>query len=341
METLRIGILLMDEEVNRLVLGRIAELGLGERVDCVYAVKSDWRLVRCREAYGMTCFRKVRVLYSPALDGDHSLNIVHRVQETLTSLYLEGMAGVYMSCTAAQCLADVFAKSNALEHVTLLLDVEAGIVVTVLEGLALSRTIYSVVVGHRWQLCGKVAIAFGETLQKNSSIAELTVWQDTRIGFEELKAQLRLGVKRNYAIYKVQLLYGPEKNESHDWALLQMLHNNRIAINWAADVILGNSCTGACMYAFIRMKACNNCWAVLRHATGCDKQELESKMAEACKRSERELPRVPPGVTRAGGQIEVSGKRTSELYTLDNDFIEQVKIFFEAKKRENKPRRAQ
>ncbi|KAL1424995.1 hypothetical protein MTO96_019575 [Rhipicephalus appendiculatus] len=340
METLRIGILLMDEEVNRLVLERIAELGLGERVDCVYAVKSDWLLARYPEACEMTCFRKVRVVYSSALDGDCFLNIVHHVQKTLTSLYLEGMTDFCMSYTEAQCLADVLANSNMLEHVTLLLDVDAGIVVTILEGLALSRTIYSVLVGHRWQLSGKVAIAFGEMLRKNSSIAELTVWQDTRTGFEELKVQLRLGVKHNYAIYRVQLLYGPEMKESHDWALLQMLQNNRIAVTWAADIIRGCSCMGACMYAFNRMKACNNCWVVLRHVTGCEKEELESKMMEACKRSGRELLRVPPGVTKAGGQTQVTGKTSNALCTLDTDFIEEVKIFVEARKHENKPRRA-
>ncbi|KAL1424994.1 hypothetical protein MTO96_019574 [Rhipicephalus appendiculatus] len=282
METLHIGALPVDEEVNRLVLKRVAELGLGERVDCMYVLKSDWQLDQTEEAYRATCLR-----------------------------------------------------SSVLEHVTLLFDVDASVAITILKGLASSRTLYTVVVGRGWQLSSEVAIAFGETLKKNSSIAELTVWQDNRTGFEELKKHLRLGVKPNYAISKVRLLYGPEKKESCDWELFQMLQNNRVVASWAADAVIGYNCTRACMYAFIRMKTCNNYRAVLRRTMGCDKNELESKIMEACKRSERVLPEFPLAVTE-DGQPGASAKRTNALRTFKKDFIEEVKIFLVALNLEDK-----
>ncbi|KAL1471699.1 hypothetical protein MTO96_023531 [Rhipicephalus appendiculatus] len=39
---LRIGALREDEEVNRSMFKRVAELALGERVDCEYVLKSEW-----------------------------------------------------------------------------------------------------------------------------------------------------------------------------------------------------------------------------------------------------------------------------------------------------------
>lgn len=329
MKALHIGTLLADEEVNRLVLKRVAELGLGERVDCTYVLKSDWQLDQSEEAYRATCFRRLRLVDTSALDGPYTINILRRAGDTLTSLTLEGVAGTPMSCTGAECLADMFANSSILEHVTLLFDVDASVAITILKGLASSRTIYTVIIGREWQLSREVAIAFGETLRKNSSIAELTVWQDTRRGFEELKEHLRLGVKPNYAISKVRLLYGPEKKESYDWDLLQMLQNNRVVASWAVDAVLGYNCTRACMYAFIRMKACNNYRAVLRRTMGCDKKELEPKIMEACKRSERVLPEFPLGGTE-DGQTGASVKRTNALRTFNKDFIEEVKIFLVA-----------
>lgn len=335
METLHIGHLVMDDEVNRLIFERIAELDLGERVECVYAVRSEWLQAQSSGDYEKMCIRKIRVLYSYDLDGDCFLNSMHRLRETLTALLLQNLPDFCMSCTAAQCLADVFANSNLL-HATLVLDADTNIAVTILEGLALSRTIYSVVVGKRWQLSGKVAITFGEMLRKNSSIADLTVWQETRRGFEELKAQLRLGVQRNYAINRVRLLYGSEMKESHDWLLLQMLQNNRIAVSWAADIIRGCSSNAACMYAFNRIKTCDNCWMVLNQVTGCEKEELKLKMAEACKRSEKELFRLPLGVPKAAGETQVTGGTTDALCTLNTYFVEEFKVFVEALKRKNK-----
>ncbi|KAH7980916.1 hypothetical protein HPB49_020102 [Dermacentor silvarum] len=243
MKTLHLGLLREDEQINQRVLKRVTELGLGERVDCVYELKNDWLLRWPREVYAAVPFRRVRVARTSAFNGDYILNILHHALGTLTSLYVEGVAGVPMTSIGAQYLSDLFANSIVLEHVTLLFDAATGPIVTILDGLASSKSIYSVVVGRGWQLSDEVAITFEETIRKNSSIAELTVWQDTRVGFEKLKAHLRLGVERNDAICKVRLLYGPEKKESHDWALLMLLLSNRVVTSWALDIILGYSMT--------------------------------------------------------------------------------------------------
>ncbi|KAH6948607.1 hypothetical protein HPB50_025228 [Hyalomma asiaticum] len=327
-KTLHIGAFLESEGINRQMLNCVAELGLSERVDCEYALDSGTRPRNSHEAYETVRFRKVRVEDVLAL-SIHYTNVLHGLQDTLTSLVVNIVSGVPIADDGAQCLADMFSNGNVLEHVTLLFLAGASVAITILGGLARSRTLNTVVVGRQWSLSRNVAIAFEETFQNNSSIAELTIWQYTRLGFEELKAHIRAGVKGNYAISKVQFLYGDDKEESYDWELFQMLQCNRIVASWAADIIRGHSFTRECTYAFVRMSACNNCRTVLRRTTGCDSEELESRIIEIYKRAEKEMPEVLRSA-RESCHVGKPGSNTNAFRTFNKDFIEEVTIFFAA-----------
>ncbi|KAL1424993.1 hypothetical protein MTO96_019573 [Rhipicephalus appendiculatus] len=255
--------------------------------------------------------------------------MIHCMQHSLTVLSLEGVPGVPLSSTEAECLADIFAESEALQRVALLFDTDANVAVRILGGLQSSRQIHSVIVGRGWNLSSEVAIAFGKMLQYNSSIAELTVWQDTRMGFGELTENLRIGVKYNYIISKVQLFYGPEKEESHDWVLFQMLQTNRVVASWAVDILFGNIWSGPCMYALYRIQWCNNWRAVLSLATGCSADELNSMMQAVCDRAGTEMPGYPPTVAKSDRQMLAVAKMNTALETINKDFIEEIKLFFD------------
>ncbi|KAH7957372.1 hypothetical protein HPB52_018247 [Rhipicephalus sanguineus] len=333
-EILRIGALSEDEEVNRSVFKRVAELGLGERVDCEYVLKSEWLLDWTKQDYERTQCRRMKGVFASVLsNGDRISNMLDRAKDTLTCLHLEGKDDVPMSAAGASSLHDLFANSNVLEHVKLLCNAVAVFVVRILSGLASSRTIYSVLFGRKWQLSREVAIAFAETLQENSSIAELTIWQDTRMGFEELKEHLRFGVSNNYAIHKIRLLYGPERKESHDLVLPQILLYNRTIARRAAEAIIECHWTVRGLHAFTRMNSCVNCRAVLRRATGFDDVELDSQIMKASKWAGRQLPRIPLIVTEDGERARTDARNKITLRDVIEDFIKQAKIFLEGHKR--------
>ncbi|KAH6933247.1 hypothetical protein HPB50_013835 [Hyalomma asiaticum] len=340
LRALNIGELREDEQLNRSILDRVVEMGLEERVDCSYVMKSDWVLKWTQYECERTPIRRVKVLYTSPSSESRILSVLHLAQDTLTYLHLEGVGDVRMSTTAAISLVDLLANSNALEHVTLLFDADDSVVVDILSGLASSRTIYSVIVGRRWNLSTEVMIAFVELLQKNTSISELALWQDTPTGYEEMKRHLMIGIEDNFAIQKLRLLYGPERKESRAANVFVFLQNNRSSVSCVADVVLGHKWIEEGLEAFIERKSCDNLRRVLREATGCTDEALDSNIVEAINRADRLLLMTEQPDVEGEEQEETYSERIISLRKLCKDFIEQAKVFLEARKREDKPPRA-
>ncbi|KAH6946024.1 hypothetical protein HPB50_011163 [Hyalomma asiaticum] len=330
MKLLNFGNVLADEEGVNSVLNCVAELGLGERLDGLYVLKSDWQLQRSQESLRTACIRRLKMMRAPPSGGDNALNFLRLMQDTLYILHLEGEAGLPLSSTEAQCLANLLANGKVLEQVTLLFECDASAAVTIIEALASSTTIYSVVVGGRWKLSSKVATAFREALQNNSSITDLTVWQDTRVGFGELKESVRMGVNRNYAIIRVRFLYGPEMKESHDWALFQMLQANRVILSWAVDIIFGNRWTAACMYSWICFRDCKGFECILMRTMNCSREEMEARIRKQAERADTEMPGAPPGVAECDRQREAIAKMNVVLAFTRKDYIEEIKAAFDS-----------
>ncbi|KAH6933246.1 hypothetical protein HPB50_013834 [Hyalomma asiaticum] len=331
-KTLHFGELRKYEELNRSILDRVVEMGLEERVDCLYVMRSEWVLKWSQDECERTPIRRVRLLYTSPLRESRIFNILHRAQDKLTQLYVEGSGDVRMSMTAAIYLADLLANSHALEHVTLLFNADDTVAAKILSGLATSKTIYSVVVGLGWNLSREVMVAFQETVLKNSSIAELTIWQDDRTGYEELKRHIQGSMRPNVAIQKVRLLYGPEQKESRDPIMFNVLQYNRSFASCAAGLIIGYDWIEEGMRAFIRINSCDNFRAVMRRATGCNDEEIDTKLVQASKRAERlmrcQAPRAAEGQIQQPKLVE----KATALRNISEEFVERVKIFLQARK---------
>ncbi|KAL1471700.1 hypothetical protein MTO96_023532 [Rhipicephalus appendiculatus] len=259
--------------------------------------------------------------------------MLDRAKDTLTCLHLEVADDVPMSADEATSLHDLFANSSVLQDVKLLCNAVAGFSVRILNGLACSRTVYSVLFGRRWQLSRDVAIAFAKMLRKNTSIAELTIWQETRVGFEELKQHLRFAVNDNYAIQEVRLLYGPERRESRDHVLPLMLLTNRSIASCVAEAIVEYDWSLKRMNEFTRMNSCLNCRAVLRRTAGVDDEELDSKIMQVSQWAERQIPKIPCIVIEDGESATTNAQKQITLRDFIEDFIKQANIFLEGHKR--------
>ncbi|KAH6933245.1 hypothetical protein HPB50_013833 [Hyalomma asiaticum] len=331
-KTLHFGELRKYEELNRSILDRVVEMGLEERVDCLCVMRSEWVLKWSQDECERTPIRRVRLLYTSALSESRILNILHRAQDKLTQLYVEGSGDVQMSTTAAIHLADLLANSHALEHVTLLFDADDTVAVKILIGLASSKTIYSVVVGRRWKLSREVMTAFQATFRRNSSIAELTVWQDDRTGYEELKRNIIDGLISNTALQKVRLLYGPEQKEARDPEMFAILQFNRGYALCVAGLILGGDWIVEGMVAFLRVCFCDNFRAVMRRATGFSDEEIDSKLVEVSKRAERPMLIVAPPVPQIDMDAAKLAEKSAAVRGISKDFVERVKIFLQARK---------
>ncbi|XP_077532187.1 uncharacterized protein LOC144144548 isoform X1 [Haemaphysalis longicornis] len=284
---------LEDADMCEQVLGHIVELGLSERVDWICKLKCDrllWAAVEVRvEAarHGAQVLRKVSVLGPRVQGAGDSFTGLSLMYRALTSLSIEG--NVVISNAGAETLEDLFARSSVLESVTLLFPVGESLVVTILAGLASSKTVSSVVVGGGWPLVGAASVAFEKLLETNSSIVELSIVERTRVGFEDLKCRLQRGLRRNYSVSKLRLLYGEERVESRDSRVVRLLQCNRIMTSWSSDAIVGCHMTRGAAYSIHRINTCDSGRLILRTGTGYSDEELDKKLPDALKKAKEIL----------------------------------------------------
>ncbi|KAK8772285.1 hypothetical protein V5799_024471 [Amblyomma americanum] len=294
LQELKLGDLGADDRTSEQILQQVIDLRLGERVDCVYTLRHGKVLEKVCTPNEALSIRGLRLACAQVDDRDAMLACLSLLRESLTTLRVEG---VPMTDEGAYCLAKLFAESKVIRDVMLLFPATADQVALMMSGLAASEIVNIVTVGGGWELYGVAAEAFEEVVRDNRSIRELTVFQETALGYEELKSYLQRGVTGNDVIVKLRLLHGRNRTESRDFEVMQTLQRNRVVCKWAAEAILGNKITGATLSTLSRMNDCTRCRALLRDAMGMNEETVQKKTIEALETINAQLERVDSNIT--------------------------------------------